>query len=162
VQRELREVPGCTVLIYDQTCAAEKRRRRKRGSSPTRPRVFINDEVCEGCGDCGAAVNCVSVSRSRPSWAASAHRPEQLQQGLLLRERLLPELRHGAAARRQEAKRGVGRRRLCRAARARPAAADRSAYGILVTGIGGTGVITVGALLGMAAHLEGKGCSSST
>src|SRR5262249_36577292 len=62
VQRELRETEGLTVLIYDQTCAAEKRRRRKRGLYPDPPkRAFINDVVCEGCGDCSAASNCVSV-----------------------------------------------------------------------------------------------------
>jgi indolepyruvate ferredoxin oxidoreductase len=62
MQRELRDVEGMTVLIYDQTCAAEKRRRRKRGLYPDPPkRVFINDLVCEGCGDCSEKSNCVSV-----------------------------------------------------------------------------------------------------
>jgi len=62
IQRELREISGLSVLIYDQTCAAEKRRRRKRGLYPDPPkRVFINDLVCEGCGDCSQASNCVSV-----------------------------------------------------------------------------------------------------
>ena len=62
VQREMREIEGVTVLIYEQVCAAEKRRRRKRGTIPDPPRrIFINDDVCEGCGDCGVKSNCVSV-----------------------------------------------------------------------------------------------------
>ncbi len=62
VQRELRDIPGVTILIYDQTCAAEKRRRRKRGTFPDpNKRAFINEAVCEGCGDCGVKSNCVSI-----------------------------------------------------------------------------------------------------
>ena len=72
VQRELREVAGVTLLIYDQTCAAELRRRRKKGELADRPqRVFINEMVCEGCGDCGVASNCLSSFRSRPTGDAS-------------------------------------------------------------------------------------------
>src|SRR3546814_11554099 len=67
VQRELREIEGCTVLLYDQTCAAEKRRRRKRGTFPDPDkRAFINDAVCEGCGDCSVKSNCVSVEPLEP------------------------------------------------------------------------------------------------
>jgi TPP-dependent indolepyruvate ferredoxin oxidoreductase alpha subunit len=64
---------GCTAIIYDQTCATEKRRRRKRGKmvDPAK-RVVINELVCEGCGDCGVQSNCLSWSRWRPSSAASA------------------------------------------------------------------------------------------
>ncbi len=73
VQRELREIAGVTVIIYDQTCATEKRRRRKRGTMPDpAKRVVINELVCEGCGDCSVQATACRSSRSRPSSAASA------------------------------------------------------------------------------------------
>ncbi len=95
VQRRLREMPGVTVLIYEQTCAAEKRRRRKKGElvDPAR-RLFINDRVCEGCGDCSVQSNCVAVLPLETELGPQAQdRPVELQQGLLVREGLLPELR---------------------------------------------------------------------
>ena len=98
VQKELRQIEGVSVLIYDQTCAAEKRRRRKRGTFPDPDkRVFINPAVCEGCGDCGVKSNCVAVAAAGDRARHQARdRPVGLQQGFLLRQRLLPELRHGA------------------------------------------------------------------
>ena len=163
VQRELRDIAGLTVLIYDQTCAAEKRRRRKRGKFPDPPkRVFINDAVCEGCGDCSDKSNCVSVQPVETEFGRKrAHRPVELQQGFLLPQGLLPELRHRARRPRRASSRGARGERRMFADLPEPtrAAARSEPYGILVTGIGGTGVITVGALLGMAAHLEGKGCT---
>ncbi len=164
VQRELREIPGLTVLVYDQTCAAEKRRRRKRGTFPDpAKRVFINDAVCEGCGDCSDQSNCVSVKpletelgRKRQIDQSNCNKDFSCLKGFC------PSFVsvHGgtvAKARRPQLK-------LVQedpfAALPMPTQRPLSeAYGILVTGIGGTGVITVGALIGMAAHLEGKGCT---
>ncbi len=157
-----REVPGVSVLIYDQTCAAEKRRRRKRGAFPDPDkRVIINDLVCEACGDCSVQSNCVAVQpvetefgRKRPD------RPVELQQGFFLREGLLPVLRDRA---RREAHARPCRRRsrtegMTFAALPEPAIpAIEKTFNIVVTGVGGTGVVTIGAILGMAAHLEGKG-----
>ena len=160
IQRELREIEGVTAIIYDQTCATEKRRRRKRGKLVTpAKRVVINEAVCEGCGDCSVQSNCLSVEpvetefgRKRrinqstcnldysctkgfcPSFVTveggQLKKPKKEQRGDLSTLPPLPE----------------------------PVLpnADR-AWGIVVGGVGGTGVITIGQLLGMAAHMEGKG-----
>ena len=156
----MRRSPACTVLIYDQTCAAEKRRRRKRGTFPDPDkRVIINELVCEGCGDCGVQIElrlgAAARDRVRPQ---AHHRPVELQQGLLLREGLLPVVRH--RARRASSKKGTGvaarprRRWRCPSRRCRRIG---QTYNIIVTGVGGTGIVTIGGILGMAAHLEGKG-----
>jgi indolepyruvate ferredoxin oxidoreductase len=163
VQRELRDTPGLTVLVYDQTCAAEKRRRRKRGLYPDPPkRVFINDAVCEGCGDCSEKSNCVSVKpletalgRKRQIDQSSCNKDFSCLKGFCPSFVTV----HGGTMR-KPARQGL---RLVKdpfenlPAPAVPALSEP--FGILVTGIGGTGVITVGALIGMAAHLEGRGCS---
>ncbi len=146
------------MLIYDQTCAAEKRRRRKRGAFPDPDkRVIINELVCEGCGDCGVKSNCVSVQPLRDRMGPQAHhRPVELQQGLFLRQGLLPVLRHRAWRKPKRGKaiaEGGGCARLPEPIL--PAIGEP--YGIIVTGIGGTGIVTIGGVLGMAAHLEGKG-----
>ncbi|HZT52465.1 MAG TPA: indolepyruvate ferredoxin oxidoreductase family protein [Stellaceae bacterium] len=163
VQRELRAIPGLTVLVYDQTCAAEKRRRRKRGLYPDPPkRVFINDAVCEGCGDCSEQSNCVSVKpletefgRKRTIDQSSCNKDFSCVNGFCPSFVTV----HGAQLRRLERQaEAVEHDPLAHL----PVPAPRplpEPYGILITGIGGTGVITVGALLGMAAHLEGKGCT---
>ena len=106
VQREFREVEGVSAIIYDQTCAAEKRRRRKRGLMPDPPkRVVINERVCEDCGDCSAQSNWpIDRPVGDPLRPQAADRPIELQQGLCLHERVLPELRDGD--RRQPAGRG--------------------------------------------------------
>jgi indolepyruvate ferredoxin oxidoreductase len=160
IQRQFREMKGTTAIIYDQTCATEKRRRRKRGKMvDPEKRVVINELVCEGCGDCSVQSNCLSVEpietdfgRKRrinqnscnkdyscvkgfcPSFVTveggQLKKPKKEQKGSLVGLPPLPEPSLPLAA---------------------------SAWGIVVGGVGGTGVITIGQLLGMAAHLEGKG-----
>ncbi|GAB4571682.1 MAG: indolepyruvate ferredoxin oxidoreductase family protein [Rhodothalassiaceae bacterium] len=160
IQKEFREIPGVTAIIYDQTCAAEKRRRRKRGKmeDPNR-RVFINARVCEGCGDCSVQSNCVSVEpletefgRKRRINQSSCNKDFSCLKGFCPSFVTI----EGADVRRPAA--GKGEAALPVLPEPRIAAISDS-WNILVTGIGGTGVLTIGALLGMAAHLEGKGCS---
>ena len=159
VQRELREIPGCTVLLYDQTCAAEKRRRRKRGKFPDpAKRVIINELVCEGCGDCGVQSNCVAVApvdtefgRKRTIDQSSCNKDFSCVNGFCPSFVTV----EGGSLRKPKKAEGADFSELV--APMIPSAAEP--YSILVTGIGGTGVVTIGALLGMAAHLEGKGCS---
>ena len=163
VQRELRDVPGVSVLIYDQTCAAEKRRRRKRGKMPDPPRrVFINERVCEGCGDCGTKSNCMSVvpldtefGRKRRIDQSSCNKDFTCAEGFCPSFVTV----HGAKPRRVAAGDRVPAHLRELPEPSLPSVEGR-AYGILVTGIGGTGVVTVGAMITMAAHLEGKACSS--
>jgi indolepyruvate ferredoxin oxidoreductase len=158
VQKELAEVPGCTVLIYDQTCAAEKRRRRKRGTFPDPDkRVVINELVCEGCGDCGVQSNCVSVQpletefgRKRTIDQSSCNKDFSCVKGFCPSFVTV----HGG-----KLKRGATRTETPDL----PALPEPNhpkiaqTYNIIVTGVGGTGVVTIGGILGMAAHLEGKG-----
>jgi indolepyruvate ferredoxin oxidoreductase len=159
VQRELRETPGVSALIYDQTCAAEKRRRRKRGKFPDPAvRVFINELVCEGCGDCSVKSNCLAVvpvetefGRKRAIDQFTCNKDYSCVAGFC------PSIVtvHGGQVRRGRA---IDASQDEFADLPEPAFADLSVpYGILVAGVGGTGVVTIGALIGMAAHLEGKG-----
>jgi indolepyruvate ferredoxin oxidoreductase len=166
VQRTLRGLTGVTVLIYEQTCAAEKRRRRKKGelADPDR-RLFINEHVCEGCGDCGVQSNCVAVlphetalGRKRRIDQSSCNKDESCAKGFC------PSFVgvSGGKLRRKPGVLGGGQEAfLARvAALPQPAAhAWTGPYDLLVTGVGGTGVVTVGALIAMAAHLEGKSAS---
>jgi indolepyruvate ferredoxin oxidoreductase len=163
VQRELRETKGLTVLIYDQTCAAEKRRRRKRGLFPDPPkRAFINDAVCEGCGDCSLKSNCVSVKpletefgRKRIIDQSSCNKDFSCVEGFCPSFVTV----HGGSLRKAEKPSTAIGQGPFGDIPMPTARALHEPYNMLMTGIGGTGVITVGALLGMAAHLEGKGCS---
>jgi indolepyruvate ferredoxin oxidoreductase len=160
VQRELRATPGLTILIYDQTCAAEKRRRRKRGRFPDPPkRVFINEAVCEGCGDCSEKSGCISITpvetelgRKRRIDQSSCNKDFSCLKGFCPSFVTV----HGGTPRRHTAPSAALEETLARLPVPNPPALDRP-FGILIAGIGGTGVITLGAILGMAAHLEGKG-----
>jgi indolepyruvate ferredoxin oxidoreductase len=159
VQRDLRKVEGTTVLIYDQTCAAEKRRRRKRGKFPDpAKRVVINELVCEGCGDCGIKSNCVSVApvetefgRKRTIDQSSCNKDYSCVNGFC------PSFVTVEGG--QLRKPRKPRHSIFPCCPHRVVASLAEPYGILVTGIGGTGVVTIGAMLGMAAHLEGRGVS---
>ena len=162
VQEELQEHDGVTVLIYDQTCAAEKRRRRKRGLFPDPPkRAFINELVCEGCGDCGVKSNCVAIAPSETEFG----RKRQIDQSVCNKDYsclngFCPSFVtvHGGELRKGQAAKPLAENEVAFEALPEPEVASLDMpYGILITGIGGTGVVTVGALLGMAAHLEGKG-----
>ena len=158
IQRELATVSGVSVLIYDQTCAAEKRRRRKRGAFPDPDkRVVINDLVCEGCGDCGVKSNCVSVQPLETEWGrkrtidqSSCNKDYSCLKGFCPSFVTV----HGAKLKKGE---GVAEPRDWPALPAPDAPLLNHPYGIVVTGIGGTGIVTIGAIVGMAAHLEGKG-----
>jgi indolepyruvate ferredoxin oxidoreductase len=161
VQRELREYPGTSILIYDQTCATEKRRRRKRGKlvDPAK-RVFINETVCEGCGDCGVQSNCLSIipvetelGRKRAIDQSSCNKDYSCVKGFCPSFVTVEggRLRKGSAIAADES----AFRTL-----PEPVIPDTTRpFNILITGVGGTGVVTLGALLGMAAHLDGKGVS---
>ncbi|MSU89030.1 indolepyruvate ferredoxin oxidoreductase family protein [Rhodobacteraceae bacterium 2CG4] len=156
VQREMPEVEGVSAIIYIQTCAAEKRRRRKRGTFPDPDtRVFINPDVCEGCGDCGVQSNCVAIlpeetpfGRKRRIDQSACNKDFSCLDGFCPSFVTL----EGAAVRKAEPK------ALSMPDLPAPALpAIDGTFNIVITGVGGTGVVTVGALLGMAAHLEGKG-----
>ena len=158
VQKELAGIPGVTVLIYDQTCAAEKRRRRKRHTYPDPDkRVIINELVCEGCGDCGVQSNCVSVQPIETEWGrkriidqSSCNKDFSCVKGFCPSFVTV----HGA-----KLKKGIGvaaDQDVAQLPEPKLPAIEQT-YNIIVTGVGGTGIVTVGGILGMAAHLEGRG-----
>ncbi len=162
LQREFREVKGTSAIIYDQTCATEKRRRRKRGklAEPAK-RVVINELVCEGCGDCSVQSNCLSVEPLETEFG----RKRQINQNTCNKDYscvkgFCPSFVTVEGGQLKSAKKA-------KAERPNPfnlppipepvLPVAEQAWGIVVAGVGGTGVITIGQLLGMAAHLEGKG-----
>jgi indolepyruvate ferredoxin oxidoreductase len=162
VQRMLRDIAGTTVLIYDQTCATEKRRRRKRGAYPDPARrAFINDAVCEGCGDCSVQSNCLSVEPlDTPLGTKRKINQSSCNKDFSCVKGFCPSFvtAEGAQLRKPAAARGGRADAFNFDALPMPTLpALAGAYGILVTGVGGTGVVTIGGLIGMAAHLERKG-----
>ena len=160
VQKRLRDVPGASVLIYDQTCATEKRRRRKRGKMPDpAKRIFINSLVCEGCGDCGEKSFCVAVlpketefGRKREIDQSNCNKDFSCVSGFCPSFVTI----HGGGLKKRKGKSDVDFSTLPQPEFATDLAQP---WNILVTGIGGTGVVTIGALIGMAAHLENKGAT---
>jgi indolepyruvate ferredoxin oxidoreductase len=169
IQRELRDYAGVSVLVYDQTCASEKRRRRKKNTAdktvfpdPAR-RVVINDLVCEGCGDCSVQSNCLSVEpletefgRKRQINQSSCNKDFSCLKGFC------PSFVTVEGGQLRKGKTGGSKAPAALPSLAQPAVpqlADGASFGVVITGVGGTGVVTIGQLLGMAAHLEGKALS---
>ncbi len=158
VQREIQEVEGVTAIVYVQTCAAEKRRRRKRGKFPNpNERVYINTAVCEGCGDCGVQSNCVAILPKETEFG----RKREIDQSACNKDfsclkGFCPSF---------VTVEGAEPKRKATAQFHVPDLPEPTlppidgTYNVLVTGVGGTGVVTVGALISMAAHLEGKGAA---
>ena len=156
IQEEFRTKSGVSVIVYVQTCAAEKRRRRKRGKFPDPDkRVFINDAVCEGCGDCGVQSNCVSIvpketelGRKRSIDQSSCNKDFSCVNGFCPSFVTL----NGAVVKKAKA-----------AEFEIPFLPEpklptiKTTYNVVITGVGGTGVVTIGAVLAMAAHVDGKG-----
>ncbi len=163
VQTELRDVKGVSVLIYDQTCAAEKRRRRKKGEFPqAKARVFINEAVCEGCGDCGIQSNCTSILPLETDFGRKRVIDQSsCNQDLTCVEGFCPSFVtvENAQVKKTRARNDAASTKSVDLPDPQLPSLQESNYNILITGIGGTGVITIGALLGMAGHLEGKGVS---
>jgi indolepyruvate ferredoxin oxidoreductase len=161
VQREFREIKGCTVIIYDQTCATEKRRRRKRGKMvDPAVRVVINEAVCEGCGDCGVQSNCMSVEpletelgRKRTINQSTCNKDLSCVKGFCPS---FITVEGGQLKKKSKTDAKLNPFTLGELPEPQlPSTAQP--YGMVVAGVGGTGVITIGQLLGVAAHMEGKG-----
>ncbi len=163
IQLELRELPGTTVIIYEQTCGTEKRRRRKRGLLVDPPkRVFINEQVCEGCGDCGVQSNCLAVipketslGRKRAIDQSACNKDFSCLKGFCPSFVTV----HGGQLHKKSAASGE----VLFAELPEPVLPDLSQpYSILLAGVGGMGVLTVGSIMGMAAHIEDKGSAVLT
>ena len=162
IQREMREIKGTTVIIYDQTCATEKRRRRKRGTMvDPAVRVMINEEVCEGCGDCGVQSNCLSVEpletelgRKRTINQSTCNKDTSCLKGFCPS---FVTVEGGSFKKKASPGASAWRATQLGALPEPELPVSTQPWGMVVAGVGGTGVITIGQLLGMAAHMEGKG-----
>ncbi len=156
VEKKMEDIKGVSVIVYVQTCAAEKRRRRKRGQFPDPDqRVFINPDVCEGCGDCGVQSNCVSIvpletelGRKRAIDQSSCNKDFSCLNGFCPSFVTVEGARLRKSA---TAKVEIG------ALPEPDLPAIEGTHNIVITGVGGTGVVTIGAVLAMAAHVDGKG-----
>ncbi len=164
IQRQFREIKGTTVIIYDQTCATEKRRRRKRGTMvDPAVRVVINELVCEGCGDCGVQSNCLSVEPLETEFG----RKRQINQSTCNKDMsclkgFCPSFVTVEGGQLKKKAKGQALSPFDMGPLPEPQipateTVDGKVWGIVVAGVGGTGVITIGQLLGMAGHIEGKG-----
>ncbi|APW40246.1 indolepyruvate ferredoxin oxidoreductase [Rhodoferax koreense] len=162
IQREFRELQGTTAIIYDQTCATEKRRRRKRGTAvdPAK-RVVINELVCEGCGDCSVQSNCLSVEPLETEFGRKrAINQSTCNKDMSCLKGFCPSfvtVEGGQLKKKSKAKALMPAELGMLDEPIVPSIAGGHVWGIVVAGVGGTGVITIGQLLGMAAHIEGKG-----
>ncbi len=163
LQKELRAYRGTSVIVYQQTCAAEKRRRRKKGSlvDPAK-RLFINDAVCEGCGDCSVQSNCLSIvpketilGRKRQIDQSACNKDYSCNRGFC--PSFVTVL--GGGLRKPKA---ADATQVVFDPLPEPSLPDISQrpWNTVVTGVGGTGVLTITALVAMAAHIEGKGCAT--
>jgi indolepyruvate ferredoxin oxidoreductase len=163
VQKEIREHPGTSVLIYEQACATERRRLRKRGRYPdVDKRLFINEEVCEGCGDCGVQSNCIALEPNETKFG----RKRKINQSVCNKDfscvkGMCPSFVtvYGGALRAADSKTSTFDDAVFASLREPGSAVHPDVCNILVAGIGGAGIVTVGALLGMAAHIEGRACN---
>ncbi|CAO3404140.1 indolepyruvate ferredoxin oxidoreductase family protein [Azospirillum palustre] len=164
VQREMRDIPGVTAIVYEQTCAAEKRRRRKRGTmaDPAR-RMVINDLVCEGCGDCGKKSNCLSVQPKQTEFGVKRQIDQSsCNKDYSCADGFCPSFVSvvGGSLRKPNPDSVAARFADDLAALPLPhCSTTADPAEILIVGVGGTGVVTIGAVLAMAAHLEGKASS---
>lgn len=163
VQKALRETTGVSAIVYEQTCATEKRRRRKRGAFPDPDkRVFINQDVCEGCGDCSVQSNCISITpletdlgRKRKIDQSTCNKDFSCIKGFCPS---FVTIQGAKVATRITGDPAQLDAMLAELPEPQTAALD-APFSMIVAGVGGTGVLTVGALVGMAAHIEGKGCT---